>query len=1569
MRQSRIALALVLGAALAFGGAAHAALIAHYPLDTASGGTTPDTTGTNGPGTLFGGPTPGSTGQIAQAFDFAGGTGEYVGISDPVWGKTAFTASVWFQPDGAGNQGPLGQWDNNIPRRSLLIRTSGGGTLETFLRSSGGTQIGGGRSFPSASVGSGAWNHAVVVYDGQNTDAFLNGEKSTTSYSFASSGTVVGQGTQGTMAIGSRGGSERTLNGRADDVAVFNTTLSDGKIRALYTTAVEPGLNYHASQANQLFDRFDAGTGSTTIDTKTWQNAWGLTGGEGDVTDLGGGRYTLTLDTAGNGLSTTRSPGDAFGVDFGSSDGSGGGPGGVQPNFGAFEDTESGGTPPVANSYASTLGQDGTVDVEVGNYTHFRDYSAIASGPFAGRSALLSDMVLRNADGALNLSLSNLRPGTYQLTTFHHSTQFGGGNIDTRLFDANGLNQVVSNNVPVTGGTSPSQVTTQTFTIEAGGSDVTVAFQGSTSAGHNSLNGFRIDPIHLPDVIVRKTALLSVDINDRGATGATNTQAGFSEFVIAGGSGGTTSYGSYTVTVSHAAGGGIDDRRRGQPTNSGAFTEQELLRDFIFANGTESTDGLDVLVQGLASDELYEVVLWSFDDGSGGNRLSDWYANGILAYDDYRFNGDRVPPAPASNDIYSFRFLALSDGSGDLLLSGLAAGGGNPNVFLNAFQINQVELIPEPATLSLLAFGGLALLRRRKRSSRSSSSSAHGSGVRTLAVLLAVLCALGLGTAQASVVLQVDIDDKDTTDVAAGFGRLTVNDGGFPNAVKTFAPSGITVDVDPVGFTFSDEERHRTSPTGFPQAAVYRDFLFGDGSTSATVGYDTTLTGLRPNHLYDVTVWSFDTGSANDRASDWHVTASSGRIQVKDNYIFDGGNPPTADADNRFTVQAVSDANGQIVLQGRGDPGASAGSPAVFLNGIALDDKAPLALQTELAVDMNNRGNTGATFTQPGFAEFVLADTTSTTRSYGGIDVTLTAVTSGSSLGDRHRTSPTNGGSFTQQELLRDFIFASNVSGVDEQLDILIEGLVPNQPHVVTLWSFDTGSGGNRVSDWLLFGNQVVDNYVFNGSVLPADNAAYSFSFPAFTNAAGEILLSGIGRVNDNALFVDALKVEQLVPEPGTLSLLGLGGLGLLRRRRRKMLVLLLAVGLALGAGASADAAPLLVDIGESISGTVTPQAGWNAALGGGAHSFVADFGTGGGGGNEVTVTLDAPFFRSTPHTGYPQVTGTALDDLLSGAMLTNSAADTFTARLTNLEPGTYSATTYHHSNYSGGAGLGRLDLVVDDALRAYATKHNDVPVTAGTSSPSFTTRTTEFTVTAGGYATLILDADTGTDGSNHATLNGFQLDKLSADTGDAVPITNASFESPDLTSGSFTDTDPTGWVGNNDFGGAPGQPRVGTIHENRGSMPLTPDGEQWAFLQHDTAQLGQRIGDIGLLGDVWELSYLVSHRTNENLNVDHLVHVIAGSPSTYVGGVTVATEVYDLALAASGTFNVVDMQFTPVGATGGFSDLWLVFENDASGQLMLDSVALTTTPEPGTLSLLGLGGLALLRRRQRTSA
>ena len=231
------------------------------------------------------------------------------------------------------------------------------------------------------------------------------------------------------------------------------------------------------------------------------------------------------------------------------------------------------------------------------------------------------------------------------------------------------------------------------------------------------------------------------------------------------------------------------------------------------------------------------------------------------------------------------------------------------------------------------------------------------------------------------------------------------------------------------------------------------------------------------------------------------------------------------------------------------------------------------------------------------------------------------------------------------------------------------------------------------------------------------------------------------------------------------------------RRKALTVLACIACFGVLAGTPTDQAEAALLVDFGQSVSGTVTPEAGWNGFVANTnnqleVRTYAADFGTGGVGGDEVTVRLTAPYYRShsTTVTGaYGQVTGVpaldmpgvgvlGLNDVLSGAALMNNIDQIMPLELDDLADGTYALTTFHHSDYASNNGTATLDMLLTDAFVSSLLVQDNVPVTIGLSSPSFSMRTTYFEVRGGSLTTFIFDADFNTTGANHATLDAFIL-------------------------------------------------------------------------------------------------------------------------------------------------------------------------------------------------------------------
>jgi hypothetical protein len=195
-----------------------------------------------------------------------------------------------------------------------------------------------------------------------------------------------------------------------------------------------------------------------------------------------------------------------------------------------------------------------------------------------------------------------------------------------------------------------------------------------------------------------------------------------------------------------------------------------------------------------------------------------------------------------------------------------------------------------------------------------------------------------------------------------------------------------------------------------------------------------------------------------------------------------------------------------------------------------------------LAIDVNDRSSAAAGVTQAGFNSFVInsnisataIQTQATTRVFGSITVTVSN-TAPYGYDDRLRNAPNNSGAFTESLLLRDQIFSLDNAGTGG-LDIRLSGLLANQTHRLTVWSFDGQSSGSKVSDWYANGVLVTNNYTFNSATPPTSNEQYRFTFNANANGSGQILVSGRRDLTTSSfgVYFNALRAERLTTQAAT---------------------------------------------------------------------------------------------------------------------------------------------------------------------------------------------------------------------------------------------------------------------------------------------------------------------------------------------------------------------------------------------------------------------------------------------------
>jgi hypothetical protein len=291
-------LAALAAALLAMAVPAKSELVSYLSLDTSDGVTL------NGDAAI----TTGGLGKFGEALTLDG-TGDWadVGANNPVTGGAVRTISTWvFQVApptvanklatvigiGTNNTDPGGQkWDFEIDNQFGGIEVG----------------VGGGRNAGSGLTGlTGNWMLLVStlpVAGGTIGDVktYLNGVVTNTGTGTKLINTAGTRFDLGVSANGSLASQPQFLNGRIDDVAIWNDALTADEIKGLYDVGDSVELAYTASDFDQLKQLHDGASGSAVVGGFEWTYATGLAGPAG--LSGGSGSFTLVLDaTAGTGL-------------------------------------------------------------------------------------------------------------------------------------------------------------------------------------------------------------------------------------------------------------------------------------------------------------------------------------------------------------------------------------------------------------------------------------------------------------------------------------------------------------------------------------------------------------------------------------------------------------------------------------------------------------------------------------------------------------------------------------------------------------------------------------------------------------------------------------------------------------------------------------------------------------------------------------------------------------------------------------------------------------------------------------------------------------------------------------------------------------------------------------------------------------------------------------------------------------------------------------------------------------------------------------------------------------------
>ncbi|MDY0169581.1 MAG: LamG-like jellyroll fold domain-containing protein, partial [Thermoguttaceae bacterium] len=285
-----------------------AALIAYWNFDQGSGEEALDSSGSGLTGTLINEPA-WIDGRFGGALSFDYRDGQYVEIGSNnvvtnLSGEKTF--AFWTR---------LRTNSTSDPASGFIGIDSGASSNRWFIDDNNGRgdiRMGGNNITGSFTVGNrelkynqNTWQHVVVTDDGSGSGAtrvYVDGQLVGTSDSFNYSGPPAGGVLR--LGVGRHGTGYRYMNGDLDDFGIWNVSLADPQVKALYNVGTHRVLGYDLGKVQELFDLHAAGEGSVVLDGRQWTYATGLSTDPADLGRVVGvdGRYTIALDSTGAGI-------------------------------------------------------------------------------------------------------------------------------------------------------------------------------------------------------------------------------------------------------------------------------------------------------------------------------------------------------------------------------------------------------------------------------------------------------------------------------------------------------------------------------------------------------------------------------------------------------------------------------------------------------------------------------------------------------------------------------------------------------------------------------------------------------------------------------------------------------------------------------------------------------------------------------------------------------------------------------------------------------------------------------------------------------------------------------------------------------------------------------------------------------------------------------------------------------------------------------------------------------------------------------------------------------------------